>query len=204
MKVNFKVKMKVTIEFLVEIYFRNDFHFFEKYFTWGNIQPSRDFLDTLYKRRLKDYVRIDLIRTKIIAENTSIARIYELSEMHKADIPLWLVVSRINTVTYLYFVSEVLDGILIESTNIPNTYFWLLVVTYCQIYHWISTSLFRISFDIKALNKMSFIVNKFIKLDKDHLETFGQCNVVWKITYHCIRTYIGQTIRPLGTYMEKI
>ena len=48
MKVNFKVKMKVTIEFLVEIYFRNDLHFFEKYFTWGNIQPPRDFLDTLY------------------------------------------------------------------------------------------------------------------------------------------------------------
>ena len=42
------VKMKVTTEFLVEIYFRNDLHFFEKYFTWGNIQPSRDFLDTLY------------------------------------------------------------------------------------------------------------------------------------------------------------
>ena len=40
--------MKVTIEFLVESYFRNDLHFFEKYFTWGNIQPSRDFLDTLY------------------------------------------------------------------------------------------------------------------------------------------------------------
>ena len=48
MKDNFKVKMKVTIEFLVEIYFRNDLHFFEKYFTWGNIQPSRDILDTLY------------------------------------------------------------------------------------------------------------------------------------------------------------
>ena len=48
MKVNFKVKMKVTIEFLVEIYFRNDLNFFEKYFTWENIQPSRDFLDTLY------------------------------------------------------------------------------------------------------------------------------------------------------------
>ena len=48
MKVNLKVKMKVTIEFLVEIYFRNDLHFFEKYFTWGNIQPSRVFLDTLY------------------------------------------------------------------------------------------------------------------------------------------------------------
>ena len=30
MKVNFKVKIKVTIEFLVEIYFRNDLHFFEK------------------------------------------------------------------------------------------------------------------------------------------------------------------------------
>ena len=44
----FKVKIKVTIEFFVEIYFRNDLHFFEKYFTWGNIQPSRDFLDTLY------------------------------------------------------------------------------------------------------------------------------------------------------------
>ena len=29
MKVNFKVKMKVTIEFLVEIYFKNDLHFFE-------------------------------------------------------------------------------------------------------------------------------------------------------------------------------
>ena len=40
--------MKVTIEFLVEIYFRNDLHFFDKYFSWGNIQPSRDFLDTLY------------------------------------------------------------------------------------------------------------------------------------------------------------
>ena len=40
--------MKVTIEFLVEIYFSNDLHFFDKYFTWGNIQPSRDFLDTLY------------------------------------------------------------------------------------------------------------------------------------------------------------
>ena len=49
MKVNFKVKMKVTIEFLVEIYFKNDLHFFEKYFTWGNIQPSLDFLDTLYR-----------------------------------------------------------------------------------------------------------------------------------------------------------
>ena len=48
MKVNFKVKMKVTIEFLVEIYFKNILHFFEKYFTWGKIQPSRDFLDTLY------------------------------------------------------------------------------------------------------------------------------------------------------------
>ena len=48
MKVNFKVEMKVTIEFLVEINFRNDLHFFEKYFTWGNIQPSRDSLDTLY------------------------------------------------------------------------------------------------------------------------------------------------------------
>ena len=48
MKVNFKVKMKVTIEFLVEKYFRNDLHFFEKYFIWGNIQPSRYFLDTLY------------------------------------------------------------------------------------------------------------------------------------------------------------
>ena len=48
MKVNFKVKMKVTIEFLVEIYFRNDLNFFEKYFTWENFQPSRDFLDTLY------------------------------------------------------------------------------------------------------------------------------------------------------------
>ena len=48
MKVNFNVKMKVTIEFLVEIYFRNDLQFFEKYFTCGNIQPSRDFLDTLY------------------------------------------------------------------------------------------------------------------------------------------------------------
>ena len=34
MKVNFKVKMKVTIEFLVEIYYRNDLHFFEKYFTY--------------------------------------------------------------------------------------------------------------------------------------------------------------------------
>ena len=33
MKVNFEVKMKVTIEILVEIYFRNDLHFFEKYFT---------------------------------------------------------------------------------------------------------------------------------------------------------------------------
>ena len=48
MKVNFKIKMKVTIEFLVEIYFGNDLHFFEKYFTWGNIQPSRGFLDALY------------------------------------------------------------------------------------------------------------------------------------------------------------
>ena len=28
LKVNFKVKMKVTIECLVEIYFRNDHHFF--------------------------------------------------------------------------------------------------------------------------------------------------------------------------------
>ena len=27
MKVNFEVKIKVTIEFLVEIYFKNDFHF---------------------------------------------------------------------------------------------------------------------------------------------------------------------------------
>ena len=48
MKVNFKVKIKVRIEFLVEIYSRKDLHFFEKYFTWGNIQPSRHFLDTLY------------------------------------------------------------------------------------------------------------------------------------------------------------
>ena len=46
-----KVKMKITIEFLVEIYFRNDLQYFEKYFTWGNIQPSRDFLDTLYIRK---------------------------------------------------------------------------------------------------------------------------------------------------------
>ena len=48
MKANFKVKMEVTNEFLVEIYFMNDLNFFEKYFIWGNIQPSRDFLDTLY------------------------------------------------------------------------------------------------------------------------------------------------------------
>ena len=48
MKVNFKVKMNVTIEFFVEIYFSNDVHFFEKYFTWENIQPSREYLDTLY------------------------------------------------------------------------------------------------------------------------------------------------------------
>ena len=48
MKVNFKVKMKVTIEFPVEKYSRNYLHFLEKYFTGGNIQPSRDFLDTLY------------------------------------------------------------------------------------------------------------------------------------------------------------
>ena len=34
MKVNFKVKRKVTIEFLVKIYFRNDLHFFENYVTW--------------------------------------------------------------------------------------------------------------------------------------------------------------------------
>ena len=33
MKVNLKVKMKVTIEFLVQIYFRNDLHLFEKYST---------------------------------------------------------------------------------------------------------------------------------------------------------------------------
>ena len=33
MKVNFKVKMKVTIAFLVEIYFRNVLHFFEKKYT---------------------------------------------------------------------------------------------------------------------------------------------------------------------------
>ena len=33
MKINFKIKIKVTIEFLVEIYFRNNLHFFEKYFT---------------------------------------------------------------------------------------------------------------------------------------------------------------------------
>ena len=33
MKVNFKVKINLTIEFLVEIYFRNVLHFFEKYFT---------------------------------------------------------------------------------------------------------------------------------------------------------------------------
>ena len=49
MKVNFNVKMKVTIEFLVEMYF----HLFVKYFTWGNIQPTRDFLDTLYNVWLK-------------------------------------------------------------------------------------------------------------------------------------------------------
>ena len=53
MKVKFKVKMKVTIEFLVEIYFRIELHFFEKYFTWRNIQPSRNFLDTLYISYLK-------------------------------------------------------------------------------------------------------------------------------------------------------
>ena len=41
MKVNFKVKMKVTIEFRVEIYFRNDLRFFEQYFTGGNIQLLR-------------------------------------------------------------------------------------------------------------------------------------------------------------------
>ena len=33
MKVNFKVKMKVTIEFLVEIYLKNDLYFFFKYLT---------------------------------------------------------------------------------------------------------------------------------------------------------------------------
>ena len=48
MKVNFKVKMRVTIEFSVEIYSRNNLQFFEKYFTWGNSQPSRDFLDAVY------------------------------------------------------------------------------------------------------------------------------------------------------------
>ena len=53
MKVNFKVKMSDTIEFLVEIYFKTDLHFFEKYFTWGNIQPSRDFLDSLYILQLR-------------------------------------------------------------------------------------------------------------------------------------------------------
>ena len=58
MKVNFKVKMKVTIEFLVEIYFRNDLHFFEKYFTWRNIQPSQDFLDTLYIINESDQINI--------------------------------------------------------------------------------------------------------------------------------------------------
>ena len=67
MKVNFKVKMKVTIEFLVEIYFRNDLLFFEKYFTWGNILPSRDFLDTLYKlhteKSLAKATRILIIST---------------------------------------------------------------------------------------------------------------------------------------------
>ena len=59
MKLNFKVKMKVTTEFLVEIYFRNDLHFFEKYFTWGKIQPSRDFLDTLYMldHNIWNYIR---------------------------------------------------------------------------------------------------------------------------------------------------
>ena len=55
MKVNSKVKMKVTIEILVGIYFRNDLHFFEKYFTWGNIQSSRDFLDTLYNVIIDSY-----------------------------------------------------------------------------------------------------------------------------------------------------
>ena len=71
MKVNFKVKMKVTIEFLVEIYFRNDLDFFEKYFTWGNIQPSRDFLDTLYKEamRLVNNVFQTLIYIKIFILN---------------------------------------------------------------------------------------------------------------------------------------
>ena len=48
MKVKCKGKMKVTIEFLVEIDFRNELHFFKKIFIWGNIQSSRDFLDTLY------------------------------------------------------------------------------------------------------------------------------------------------------------
>ena len=64
MKVNFKVKMKVNIEFLVEIYFRNNLHFFEKYFTWGNIQPSRDFLDTLYnvERRARSSVLVRPIK----------------------------------------------------------------------------------------------------------------------------------------------
>ena len=72
MKVNFKVKMKVTIEFLVEIIFRNDLHFFEKYFTWGNIQPSQDFLDTLYTNTLEEHE----IKFNNLAERLKKANLY--------------------------------------------------------------------------------------------------------------------------------
>ena len=65
MKVNFKVKMKVTIEFLVEIYFRNKIHFFEKYFTWGNIKLSRDFLVTLY---IYIYILFSTLIKKVIVQ----------------------------------------------------------------------------------------------------------------------------------------
>ena len=70
MKVDFKVKMKVTVEFLVEIYFRNDLHFLEKYFTWGNIQPSRDFLDNLYIQtyivKLNQIIKIYILKMWIV------------------------------------------------------------------------------------------------------------------------------------------
>ena len=96
MKVNFKVIMKVTIKFLVEIYHGNDLHFFEKYFTWGNIQPSRDFLDTLYTRwpiliydpkyLLKHFIDEKMVRTKVDQDrggHLSVPPILTLSSIFK-------------------------------------------------------------------------------------------------------------------------
>ena len=82
MNVNVKVKMKVTIEFLVEIYFRNDLHFFEKYFTWGNIHPSRDFLDTLYNMMGWKYFLANIMRFELVRQFDVISIAYFSEELY--------------------------------------------------------------------------------------------------------------------------